>query len=213
MWLGRPWNKILGDGKWLWMHNKTIHAYSFIKPLDHLKALKISQNVSGCVNELSQHGHESDIISESALNSAVQKLPHEPKNSWLTYLQTYDASYKNMRVFSAWFKNLARVQEKIRLQFGNASDKAKTSFTRDQPKNTSFPAMSYSGSPVKTECPLKNGEHKIWIGQFKANQTCCKDERIGRHNKILHRTTKKPKLWWNTTVLMRQPTILRQYWH
>ena len=58
-----------------------------------------------------------DIGSESVLNSAVRSLPNELKNKWLTYLQRHDASYKNMRVFSAWFKNIAQVKENMRFQF------------------------------------------------------------------------------------------------
>ena len=141
---------------------RRIHAYPFIKPHDSLEIVKYSQVVSGCVNVLTQFGYESDIASESVLNSAVRKLPNELKNKWMTYLQRYDMSYKNMRVFSAWLKNIAQVQENIRLQFGSSGDKAKSNFTKDKTRNTSFAATSDSGSPTKAQCPLKDGEHKIW---------------------------------------------------
>ena len=91
-----------------------------------------------------------------------QNLPNDLKNKWLTNLQRYDASYKNMRVYSAWRKNIAQVQENMRLQFGSTSDKARTNFTRDKTKSTSFAAKSDSSYPTKTQCPLKDREHKIW---------------------------------------------------
>ena len=141
---------------------RKIHAYSFIKPYDSLVIVKYFQLVSECVNVLTQFGYEMDIDSESVLNSAVRKLPNDLKNKWLTYLQRYGASHKNMRVFSAWLRNLAQVQENMRLQFGSTSDKASANFTRNRTKSTNFAATSYSSSPTKTQCSLKDGEHKIW---------------------------------------------------
>ena len=49
----------------------------------------------------------------------------------------------------------------MRLQFGFTSYKARTKFTREK-KSTSFATTSVSSSPTKTQCPLKDGEHKIW---------------------------------------------------
>ena len=140
---------------------RKIHAYSFIKPYDSSEIVKYSQVVSGCVNVLTQFGYEMDISSESVLNSAVRNLPNDLKNKWLTYLQRYDVSHKNMRVFSAWLKSIAQVQENMRLQFGSTSDKATANFTKNRTKSTSFAATSDSSSPTKTQCPLKDGEHKI----------------------------------------------------
>ena len=91
-----------------------------------------------------------DLGSESVLNSAVSKLPNDLKNKWLTYLQRHDASHKNMRVFSELLKNIAQVQDNMKLQFGSISDKAGTNFTRDKTKRASFAATSNSSSPTKT---------------------------------------------------------------
>ena len=141
---------------------RKIHAYSFIKLRDSFEIVKYSQLVSGCVNVLTQIEHEMDIGSESVLNSIVRKMPADLKNKWLTYLQRYDASHKKLRVFSAWLKNIAQVQENMRLQFSSTIDKARTNFTREKTKSTSFAATSDSSSPTKTQCPLLDGEHKIW---------------------------------------------------
>ena len=80
---------------------RKLHSHPFIKPHDSLEIIKFSQVVSGCVNVLSQFGYQSDLGSESGLNSVVRKLPIELKNKWLTYLQRYDCSYKTLRVFTA----------------------------------------------------------------------------------------------------------------
>ena len=138
---------------------RKIHANSFIKPHDALETVKYSQVVSGCVNVLTQFAYEMDIGSESMLNSVVRKLPKDLKNKCLTYLQRYDASHKSMRVFSAWLKNIVQVRKNMRLQFGSTSDKARTNFTGDKTKSTSFAATSDSSSPTNPQCSLKDGEH------------------------------------------------------
>ena len=77
---------------------RTIHAYPFIKPHDSLETVKYSQIVSDCVNVLSQYGYESDIISESVMRSAVEKLPRELQNNWMTYVLSHDSIDKSMSV-------------------------------------------------------------------------------------------------------------------
>ena len=67
-----------------------------------------------------------------------------------------------MRVFRARLQKIDQVKENLRLQFGSASYTTKTSFKRDEPKNTSFAVTSDSGSLLKTQCLLKDTEHKIW---------------------------------------------------
>ena len=141
---------------------KRIHSNGFIKSHDSVDIIKYSQVVSGCVNVLTQYGYESDIASESVLNSAVRKLPIELKNKWLSHLQRFDPTYKSLRVFSAWLKNIAQVQKNIRLQFGNAGDKTKSTTNRDKLKTTSFAATTDSPTKGKPSCPLKDGEHKLW---------------------------------------------------
>ena len=89
--------------------------------------------------------YKMDSGSEAVLNSAVRKLRNDLKNKWLTYLERYGASCKNLRVFSAWLKNTAQVQENMILHFGSASDKTKPIFIRDEPKTTSFAAASDFG--------------------------------------------------------------------
>ena len=163
MWFGRHWNMILADHNWLWIHSweRFMHTHSSNRMI-LLEIVKYAQVVCGCVDVLTHFGYKLDIGSESVLNSAARKLPNDLKNKWLTYLQRYDASHKNMRVFSVCLKNIAQVQENMRLQFGSTSDKTRTNFTRDKAKRTSFAATSDSNSPTKTQCPLKDGDHKIW---------------------------------------------------
>ena len=75
---------------------KRMHSYVFIKPHNSMDIIKYSQVVSGCVNVLTQYGYESDIASESVINSAVRKLPVELITSGshtcndLTDLQEHD---------------------------------------------------------------------------------------------------------------------------
>ena len=54
-----------------------------------------------------------------------------------------------MIFFSPWLKNFAQVQENMRLQFGSASDRARTNFARDKTTSTSFGATSDSISTRK----------------------------------------------------------------
>ena len=147
---------------------RKIHAYPFIKPHDSLEILRSSRIVSGCVNVLSQNGYESDINSESVISLAVRKLPRELQNKWMTYVLRGDSINENLRVFSAWLTKIARVQDNRRWQFRSSNDKDKPIFNSDKPKTTSFAATSYSGSLTKTQCFLKDGEHKTWqCGKFK----------------------------------------------
>ena len=139
-----------------------IHAYPFIKPHDSMEIVRYSKIVSGCVNVLSQYGNESGINSGSVMSSAVRKILRELQNKWMTYVLSGDSINKNMRVFSAWLKEIARVQDNLRWQFGSSNDKAKATLNRDKSKTTSFAATSDSGSPTKTQCPLKDREHKTW---------------------------------------------------
>ena len=165
---------------------KRIHSYGFIKPHDAVDIIKYSQVISGCVNVLTQYGYESGIASESVLNSAVRKLPIELKIKWLSYLQRFDPTYKSMRVFSAWLKNIAQVQENIRLQFGNAIDKTKPTTNRDKPKTTSFAASTDSSTKGKPSCPLKDGEHKLWQCElFKNMKLAERYETVKKYNLCL----------------------------
>ena len=115
---------------------RKIHAYPFIKPHDSLDVVRYSPIVYGCVNALHQYGCESDFICESIMSSAVRKLARELHNKWMTFVLRGDSINKNMRVFSAWLKEIARVQDRFRWQFGSSNDKAKPT--------TSFAATSDS---------------------------------------------------------------------
>ena len=162
---------------------RKIHSYPFIKPHDSLEIVRYSQIVSGCVNVLSQFGYESDINSESVMSSAVRKLPRELQNKWMTYVLRGGSINKNMRVFSAWQKEIAQVQDNLRWHLGSSNNKAKPTFNRDKPKTTSYAATSDSGSSTKTQCPLKDGEHKIWqCEKFKKKKIAERHEAVRKCN-------------------------------
>ena len=138
------------------------HAYSFIKPNDSMQIVKSCQVVSGCVNVLTHFGYKMDNSSESVLNSALRKLLNDLKNKWLASVQKYKANYMNMRIFSAWLRNIAQVHGDIRSLFGSAGGRDKTSSTKDKPKITNFAATSDFSWFVNTQCPLMNEEHELW---------------------------------------------------
>ena len=86
-------------------------------------------------------------------------------------------------MFIAWLKKLARVQDNLCWQCGSNNDKAKSNFKEDKPKNTSYAATSDSDSPTKTQCPLKDGERKIWqCEKFKKVMIAERQEAVRKSN-------------------------------
>ena len=80
------------------------------------------------------------------MSTAVRKLQREPQNKWMAYVLRSDSINKNMRVFSAWLKETARVQDNLHWQFGSSNDKAKPTISRGKPKTTGSVATIDSGS-------------------------------------------------------------------
>ena len=112
-----------------------------------------------------------------------------------------------MRVFGAWLKEIARVQGNHRSQFGSSNDKAKPTFNRDKPKTTSIVATSDSGSSTKTQCPLKDGEHKIWqCEKFRKMQLAQRLEAVRKCNLFL-----MPWLWTQDWTLYSQPNLWQRW--
>ena len=101
---------------------RKIHAYSFIEHHGSLEILRYSQIVSVCVNILNQYGYESDINSESVISSPVRRLPRQLQNKMMTYVLRGDSINKTIRVFSAWMKEIAWVQDNLRWQSGSNND-------------------------------------------------------------------------------------------
>ena len=95
------------------------------------------------------------------MSSVVRKKPREVQNKWMTYVLRRDSINKKMSVFSAWMKEIARVQDNLRWQFDSNNDKTKPTFNRDRPKTTSLASTNDWDSSTKTQCPLKDGKHKI----------------------------------------------------
>ena len=121
-----------------------------LKPHDASEIIKFSHTVCSCVNVLTQFGFESDLNSESVLNSAVKKLPIDLKAKWLSYLQRYDSSFETMRVFSAWLKNIAEIQDNLKMQFGTTTKK---NSNRDKQKRQNLLLKSRT----RENCPKANG--------------------------------------------------------
>ena len=63
---------------------KNIHTYPFIKFHELSKMTKFPHMVSSCADESTQFGYNSDLTSESVLDSAVRERPKDPKDNWLT---------------------------------------------------------------------------------------------------------------------------------
>ena len=102
---------------------KKINSDPFIQPHDPSAVIKFSQNVSGCVNVLTQFGYENDLTSKSVLKGAVRKLLNgNQATRLLTYLQRHDSSFKT--VLSAWMKSIAEIQENLKMQLGTARKRA-----------------------------------------------------------------------------------------
>ena len=97
-----------------------------------------------CANVLIPIEYEMDIrVSVQSQCWTVQSESCQLNSkSKLTYLQKYDASYKNIRVCSEWLKKIAQVKGKFCLPFGSSSDRAKINFTTNKPTKTSLAVTS-----------------------------------------------------------------------
>ena len=83
---------------------KLIHTYPFIKSHDSAAIIKYAQLITTCVSVLNQYGFTGDLSSESVLNSAVRKLPPEPKTKWLFFAKGQNYQTANFSKFSEWLE-------------------------------------------------------------------------------------------------------------
>ena len=87
-----------------------------------------------------------------------------------------------MQVFNAWLKDIAEDHKNLKMQFGSPLDKDNFVAKAEKQKYTSFASEAQERSNQKTsECPLENGEHKIW----KCNQ--CNKNGVRERNKTVKR--------------------------
>ena len=154
---------------------KLIHTSPFIKSHDSAAIIKYAQLITTCVNVLKQFGFDGDLYSESMLNSALRKLPPELKTNWFFLAKRKNYYSADLCQFSERLNEVAFVHDEIMIQFESPSEK-KTTGPGDEVKNTTFTTnnlpknttMSTNeqtklNTTTKKQCPLKDGNHKIWM--------------------------------------------------
>ena len=166
---------------------KLIHTSPFIKSHDSAAIIKYAQLITTCVNVLKQFGFDGDLYSESVLNSALRKMPPELKTKRFFLAKSKNYYSADLCKFSEWLNEVAYVHDEMMIQFKSPSEK-KTSGSGDKVKNTTFTTNNQTKNTTMStneqtklnttrlkQCPLKDGDHKIWMcNKFKqqsANET------------------------------------------
>ena len=143
-----------------------------------------------------QFGSDGDLCSESVFISALPKLLRELKTKWFFLAKSRNYYSADLCKFSEWLNEIAYVLDEMIIQFKSPSEK-KTPGRGDKVKNTTFTTNNQpKKATMKTnkqtklntttlkQCPLKDGDHKIWM---------CKMFKQQKANER-HETSKKLKL-------------------
>ena len=164
---------------------KQIHLSPFIKSHDSAAIIKYAQLITTCINVLKQFGFTGDLYSESVLNSALRKLPPELKTKWFFSAKSKGYYHADLCKFSEWLNEVAYVHDEMTVQFKSQPEKKGYSNT-EKVKTSTFAAneQNKSTSAPTKQCPLKNGDHKIWM--------CTKFKQQGVNER--YETLKKYKL-------------------
>ena len=143
---------------------KQIHTSPFIKSHDSTAIIKYAQLITTCVNVLKQFGFTGDLYSESVLNSVLRKLPPELKTKWFFLAKSKKYYSADLCKFSEWLNEVAFVHDEMMVQFKAPAEK-KGFGQGDKVKNTNFAAVDSNKPPTTSskQCPLKDGDHKIWM--------------------------------------------------
>ena len=158
---------------------KQIHLSPFIKSHDSADIIKYAQLITTCVNVSKQFGFTGDLYSESVLNSALRKLPPELKTKWFFLAKSKSYYNADLCKFSEWLNEVAYVHDEMIVPFEIVPNinticdcaKFKTPFEKkatgstEKAKTSTF-AANDQGKPTSTstkQCPLKDGDHKIWM--------------------------------------------------
>ncbi len=148
---------------------KQLHTFPFIKPHDSAAIIKFAQLVSSCVNVLHQFDCQGDLQSKSVLNSAVRKLPPELKTKWLFYSKVQQLGQADFVVFATWLNDVAFVHDELMLQFSSTNTNRDRTTASSKKKSTTAHVAdakesNKDSSSAKSwkQCPLEDGEHKIW---------------------------------------------------
>ena len=141
-----------------------IHFSPFIKSHDSAAIIKYAQLITTCVNVLKQFGFTEDLYSESVLNSALRKLPPELKTKWFSLAKSKGYYHADLCKFSEWLNEVAYVHDEMTVQFKSQSEKKGYANT-EKVKTSTFAAneQNKSTSASTKQCPLKDGDHKIWM--------------------------------------------------
>ena len=92
---------------------KQFQLSPFIKLHDSAAILKYAQLITLCVNVLKQFGFTGDLFSESAVNSALRKLPLELKTKWFFFAKSKGYYHANLCIFSEWLNEIVYVYNEI----------------------------------------------------------------------------------------------------
>ena len=147
--------------------------------------IKYAQLITTCVNVLKQFGFTGDLYSESVLNSALRKLRPELKTKWFFFAKSKGYYHADLPKFSEWLNEVAYVHDEMTVQFKSQPEKKSYSNT-EKVKTSTFAAneQNKSTSAPTKQCPLKDGDHKIWM--------CTKFKQQGINER--YETLKKYKL-------------------
>ena len=143
---------------------KQIHLSPIIKSHDSMAIIKYAQLITTCVNVLKQFGFTGDLYAESVLNSALRKLPPELKTKWFFLAKSKSYYNADLCKFSEWLNEVAYVHDEMMVQFKTPFDK-KAYGSTEKVKTSTFVAndQGKTTSSSNKQCPLKDGEHKIWM--------------------------------------------------
>ena len=113
---------------------------------------------------LKQFGFTSDLYCESVLNSALRKLPPELKTKLFFLAKSKCYYHADLYKFGEWLNEVAYVHDEMTVQIKSQPEKKGYSNT-EKVKTSTFAANEQNkltSAPTK-QCPLKDGDHKIWI--------------------------------------------------
>ena len=155
-----------------------LNNLSSFPPLEMHKSENIinySATISSLVGVFKSLSYDSDLKSASLLNTAVQKLPPNLKESWSLFTVKKHWFKPTLLDFNDWLKEKAEAHEsnlmnqptsKARTEDNNNSVRktkvaSKTFAANTQTKGTQRPA-STSATPPTPHCIVCKGNHRIW---------------------------------------------------
>ena len=109
------------------------------------------------------------------LNSALRKVPPALKTKWFSLAKSKNYYSADLCKFSEWLNEVTYVHDEMMIQFkfpsekktSGPGDKVKNTLftTNNQPKNTTLSTNEQTKLNTTTlkQCPLKVGDHKLWM--------------------------------------------------